>query len=158
MFGLGKKRTKLGRWLDRRGIKQEWVVDKGGVSRTTVSNACGDEHYIPSGTSIKKIIKARPQFPILPDLSLDATRCRNALPQVPLHYPDVRYRGGISGGEIQLIGVRIQIPVPAVCGYTEVHPRFAKIPFEASPEVMLQGDVLAVAIRAHRSFKSVIHQ
>ena len=58
MFGLGKKRTKLGRWLDRKGIKQDWVAEKGGVGRTTVSNACGDDQYIPSGSTMKKIIKA----------------------------------------------------------------------------------------------------
>lgn len=58
MFGLGKKRSKLGRWLDRKGIKQEWVAEKGGVGRTTVSNACGDDQYIPSGSTMKKIIKA----------------------------------------------------------------------------------------------------
>lgn len=58
MFGLGKRRSKLGEWLDRRGIKQEWVADKSGIGRTTVSNACGDDDYIPSGSTIQKIIKA----------------------------------------------------------------------------------------------------
>lgn len=26
MFGLGKERTSFGKWLDKRGISQEWVV------------------------------------------------------------------------------------------------------------------------------------
>ncbi|MGG3504738.1 transcriptional regulator [Paenibacillus lautus] len=58
MFGLGKRRTALGEWLDRRGIKQEWLVSKTKLGRTTISNACGDTGYIPSGSSIQKIIKA----------------------------------------------------------------------------------------------------
>ena len=58
MYGLGKQRTKLGEWLNNKGIKQEWVAEKGGVGRTTVSNACTDPDYIPSGTTIQKIIKA----------------------------------------------------------------------------------------------------
>lgn len=57
-MGLGKPRSKLGKWLDSRGIKQEWLVSKSDVGRTTISNACGDSEYTPSGTSIKKILKA----------------------------------------------------------------------------------------------------
>lgn len=58
MFGLGKKRSKLGKWLDQRGIKQEWLVKSSKVGRTTISNACGDNDYIPNGSNIRKIIKA----------------------------------------------------------------------------------------------------
>lgn len=58
MFGLGKPRTSLGKWLDQRGIKQEWLVSKTKLGRTTISNACGDDNYIPSGSSMAKIIKA----------------------------------------------------------------------------------------------------
>jgi hypothetical protein len=57
-MGLGKDRSKLGRWMDNKGIKQEWLVAKSGLGRGTISSACSDEGYIPSGTSIQKIIKA----------------------------------------------------------------------------------------------------
>lgn len=58
MFGLGKSRTKLGKWLDKRGIKQEWLIKEGKISKTTVSNLCNDEEYVPSGSTMQKIIKA----------------------------------------------------------------------------------------------------
>lgn len=57
MFGLGKNRTKLGEWLDSRGIKQDWLASKGKIGRTTISNACGNKDYTPSGTTMGKIIK-----------------------------------------------------------------------------------------------------
>lgn len=57
MMGLGKRRSKLGEWIDRRGIKQELLV-KAGVSKGTVTSACNDPDYVPSGTSMQKILKA----------------------------------------------------------------------------------------------------
>jgi predicted transcriptional regulator len=58
MFGLGKPRSKLGKWMDNRGMKQDWLVKKSKVSKSTISNACSDPDYIPSGSSLQKIIKA----------------------------------------------------------------------------------------------------
>lgn len=58
MFGLGKARTPLGKWLDKRGIKQEWLIQKSGINKNTITSACGDMSYIPSGRTIQKIIKA----------------------------------------------------------------------------------------------------
>lgn len=58
MFGLGKPRTKLGKWIDRRGIKQEWLIKKTGIGRNTITWACGDVGYMPSGKTMQKIIKA----------------------------------------------------------------------------------------------------
>lgn len=58
MWGLGKKRTKLGKWLDRNGYSQEDLVNASGVSRNTVSRACTDSSYIPSPKIMKKILKA----------------------------------------------------------------------------------------------------
>ena len=57
-MGLGKQRSKLGEWLDNRGIKQEWLVSKSKIGRTTISSACGDSEYIPTGSTIKKILEA----------------------------------------------------------------------------------------------------
>jgi predicted transcriptional regulator len=58
MSGLGKKRSRLGKWLDARGITQTWLVKKSKRSKTTITTACSDDNYIPSGSSIQRIIKA----------------------------------------------------------------------------------------------------
>ena len=70
MLGLGKRRTKLGKWLDARGIKQEWLIKKSGGSKGTVTNVCSEDGYMPSGTTIQKIIKAVKEV----DASVKATQ------------------------------------------------------------------------------------
>lgn len=43
VYGLGKNRSKFGRYLDGKGITQEEIV-KGGLSRNAVSRLCsGDQ-------------------------------------------------------------------------------------------------------------------
>jgi len=69
MFGLGKKRTDLGRWLDRNGYSQEDLVEESGVSRNTISKACSDTDYEPSNKVMKKILKAVRK--VDPDLSVE---------------------------------------------------------------------------------------
>ncbi|WP_088105228.1 helix-turn-helix domain-containing protein [Halalkalibacter urbisdiaboli] len=61
MFGLfgGKPRSKLGKWLDKRGMSQEWLMKKSGLGRNTVSRlAAGDSEHEPTARTIKKIMKA----------------------------------------------------------------------------------------------------
>lgn len=59
MFGLGKKRSKLGKWLDKRGISQQWVANNSKVSRSTVSELCkSDADHEPTQSTMKKILKA----------------------------------------------------------------------------------------------------
>lgn len=59
MFGLGKKRSKLGKWLDDRGISQQWLSKTSKVSRSTISEMCkGDPDHEPRCDSIKKVMKA----------------------------------------------------------------------------------------------------
>lgn len=62
MFGLffgGKPRSKLGKWLDKRGISQEWLVSKSKVNRNTISKlASGADGHQPTVKTIKKIMKA----------------------------------------------------------------------------------------------------
>lgn len=58
MFGLGKPRTKFGKWLDNHGIKQEWVVKKTGLTKVTVSELATKKDRIPTGRTIKKIMAA----------------------------------------------------------------------------------------------------
>jgi hypothetical protein len=56
--GLGKSRTKLGSWIDKRGIKQEWLVAKTSIGRNTITWACGDKDYVPNGRTMQKILNA----------------------------------------------------------------------------------------------------
>jgi transcriptional regulator with XRE-family HTH domain len=55
---LGKRRSKLGKWLDKRNYEQEDLVKEAKVSRNTVSKACNDPDYIPSPIVMKKLLKA----------------------------------------------------------------------------------------------------
>lgn len=60
LFGFeGKKRrSKLGKMLDRHGYSQEELREESGVSRNTVSKACNDPDYVPSPIVMKKLMKA----------------------------------------------------------------------------------------------------
>lgn len=58
MLGLGKKRTKLGKWLDKNSLTQEDLRQVSKVSRNTISKVCNDKEYSPSSSTIKKIMKA----------------------------------------------------------------------------------------------------
>lgn len=59
MFGLfgGKPRSKLGKWLDKRGISQEWLVKNSKVSRNTISELAAGKRN-PTVPTVKKIMKA----------------------------------------------------------------------------------------------------
>lgn len=59
MFGLGKKRSKLGKWLDERGITQQWLIKTSGVNKNTISDLCtSDADHTPNLSTIKKIVQA----------------------------------------------------------------------------------------------------
>lgn len=59
MTSLEKKRSKLGEWLDARGITQEWLAKKAGLSRNTVSAlASGDSNQLPTARTMTKILNA----------------------------------------------------------------------------------------------------
>lgn len=58
MFGIGKQRSKLGKFLDERGIKQQWLADQAKLNKKTVSQLSTDESYIPAGSTMKKVLQA----------------------------------------------------------------------------------------------------
>lgn len=58
MWGLGKSRSKLGKWLDKQGLEQQDLVSEASVNKNTVSKVCNDGDYIPSQAVVKKILKA----------------------------------------------------------------------------------------------------
>ncbi|NRD81127.1 helix-turn-helix transcriptional regulator [Bacillus sp. BRMEA1] len=57
-FGLGKKRTKLGKWLDQRGIAQSWLKEKTGLNKNTIGDLVNDSDRSPTQSTMKKILKA----------------------------------------------------------------------------------------------------
>lgn len=56
MNGLGKKRSKFGEWIDQKGIKQQWIAEKSGVSRSTISQLANEAERMPTLKNAKKII------------------------------------------------------------------------------------------------------
>ena len=58
MFGLGKKRSRFGRFLDRHGIIQEELSKVSGVNRNTISRVAKDNDQQPSVKNASKLIKA----------------------------------------------------------------------------------------------------
>lgn len=56
MWGLGKRRTALGKWLDSTSYSQEDLAKASGVNRDTVSKSCNDIDYIPSAIVMRKIM------------------------------------------------------------------------------------------------------
>lgn len=58
MWGIGKPRSRLGKWLDKRSIDQKELQKAAKVSGNTISKACNEKDYIPSSGVMKKILKA----------------------------------------------------------------------------------------------------
>ena len=59
MFGLGKKRSKFGEYLDRRNITQLWLSNESKVNRNTISELCdGSKKLEPNEKTITRIVSA----------------------------------------------------------------------------------------------------
>lgn len=56
------KRSKLGSFLDKQGYNISKLVQMTGINRNTIGKIYTDSNYIPSGTTIKKIMKALRQL------------------------------------------------------------------------------------------------
>lgn len=54
-FGLGKQRSKFGKWLDRRGITQQEVAERSGVNRNTVGELANNTDSKPSWKTRRKL-------------------------------------------------------------------------------------------------------
>jgi predicted transcriptional regulator len=53
-----KPRSKFGKWLDSKGVKQQWLVQKTGISRGAISQLAIDDTRVPTYTNAMKIEKA----------------------------------------------------------------------------------------------------
>lgn len=57
MFGLGKKRTPFGKFIDSQRILQVEVEDETKLSNPIITKACNDETYLPSPSTQKKLLE-----------------------------------------------------------------------------------------------------
>jgi hypothetical protein len=44
-MGLGKSRTKLGKYIDANGLTQGWLERHTGISETTITKLCSDVNF-----------------------------------------------------------------------------------------------------------------
>lgn len=58
MFGIGKQRSRLGKFLDERGIKQQWLVQQTKLNKKTISHLATKDDPLPSGSTMRKIVEA----------------------------------------------------------------------------------------------------
>jgi transcriptional regulator with XRE-family HTH domain len=58
MWGIEKKRSKLGKWLDKNGIPQKELEKATQLNKNTISKICNDPNYIPSQKTIARLLKA----------------------------------------------------------------------------------------------------
>jgi len=58
MWSRGKKRSKLGKFLDKNGYTQTELGELTKLNKSTISKLCTDASYVPSGNTIKKVMKA----------------------------------------------------------------------------------------------------
>jgi predicted transcriptional regulator len=53
-----KSRSRLGKWLDRKGVTQEWLVKETRISRSSISDLCDSTVGSPRSETRSKIINA----------------------------------------------------------------------------------------------------
>jgi predicted transcriptional regulator len=58
MFGLGKPRSKFGKWMDRNDISQKEVAERANVSEMTLTRLCSDREHQPRISTWVKIQRA----------------------------------------------------------------------------------------------------
>lgn len=62
MFGLGKQRSKFGKFLDRHSIAQEELSSMSGVNRNSISRLAKSDENRPSMKNASKLIKTLNKF------------------------------------------------------------------------------------------------
>jgi transcriptional regulator with XRE-family HTH domain len=58
LFGLGKPRSKFGKWMDSKGIEQKEVADRANVSEMTLTRMCNDKEHSPRISTWVKVQRA----------------------------------------------------------------------------------------------------
>jgi predicted transcriptional regulator len=58
MWGIGKPRSKVGKFIQKHGYTVQDLSKESKVNRNTIGKVCSDSNYMPTATTIKKIMKA----------------------------------------------------------------------------------------------------
>lgn len=58
LFGLGRPRSRFGKWMEQNGIRQAELERLSGVSQATISDLARDDDRTPSWRTEKKLIQA----------------------------------------------------------------------------------------------------
>lgn len=58
LWSAGKSRSKLGRFLDKKGYSQTELGEIAKLNKNTISKICNDPTYTPSVVTIKKVMRA----------------------------------------------------------------------------------------------------
>jgi DNA-binding XRE family transcriptional regulator len=58
MFGLGKGRSRFGKWLDRNGLHQNEIAKKAKVSTATMTRLCNESDHVPKISTWVKVQRA----------------------------------------------------------------------------------------------------
>ncbi|MEF3311392.1 XRE family transcriptional regulator [Paenibacillus sp. GYB004] len=53
-----KDRSRLGYWMDNHNISQQWLGNKTGLNRSTITELCNNSEYTPHNATRATIIKA----------------------------------------------------------------------------------------------------
>lgn len=62
MSKLGKERSKLGEFLDKNGLSQEWLIRESGLGRNTISDLASKKERSPTTRTMKKILNVLRQI------------------------------------------------------------------------------------------------
>jgi hypothetical protein len=57
-FGIGKRRSKFGRWIDSKGITQEEIRKRTKLGNGTLTSLCNDANYVPRISTWVKVQRA----------------------------------------------------------------------------------------------------
>lgn len=58
MYGLGKRRSRFGRWADRKGLTQQELTKICGINKSTMSEICSNDDHNPQIATKTKIVSA----------------------------------------------------------------------------------------------------
>lgn len=56
MFGLGKRRSRFGRWVDKSRLSQQQLIKICSINKNTMTELCNNEEYNPQIHTKTKVI------------------------------------------------------------------------------------------------------
>lgn len=55
-YGLGRQRTKLGKYIDLYKVSQDEISKQSGLGKNTLTRICSDPDYIPSSLTRRRVL------------------------------------------------------------------------------------------------------